>query len=312
MKIGLALSGGGMRGIAHAGVLKALEENDIKIDIIGGTSAGSMVASLYAIGYRPNEIYTVFKDYYRKIIGKGKIHLFSGIRYLTDKKTVMNGFKNGETIEETFDLLARNKNIDNISNIKMPIVIPTVDIFDAKEYVFTNYMPSHGLFDVHQFKGESIVKSSSMEKNKLFLDNQKEHKTEYITDINIGKAVRASSSFPAVFNLCTIDEHAFIDGGALDNVPVKEVRKQGADKVIAVKFDGDKLDRNCNIMDVVFRTIDIMGNKIVENEIEKSDYILNIHTNKVGLLETNKIEQCFKCGYEAVKSNIDEIKNALR
>ena len=50
MKLGLALSGGGIRGIAHAGVLKALEENDIKVDVIGGTSAGGLIASLYAIG----------------------------------------------------------------------------------------------------------------------------------------------------------------------------------------------------------------------------------------------------------------------
>ena len=51
LKLGLALSGGGIRGIAHAGVLKALEENNIKIDAIGGTSSGSLIASLYALGY---------------------------------------------------------------------------------------------------------------------------------------------------------------------------------------------------------------------------------------------------------------------
>ena len=51
MKLGIALSGGGIRGIAHAGVLKALEDNNIKFDIIGGTSAGSLIASLYAMGY---------------------------------------------------------------------------------------------------------------------------------------------------------------------------------------------------------------------------------------------------------------------
>ena len=62
MKIGVALSGGGIRGIAHAGVLKALEDYGIKIDVIGGTSAGSMVASLYAIGYKPDEIFKCFKE----------------------------------------------------------------------------------------------------------------------------------------------------------------------------------------------------------------------------------------------------------
>ena len=67
MKIGLALSGGGVRGIAHAGVLKALEESGIKIDIIGGTSAGSMVASLYAVGYKPDEIYNLFQEICRTV-----------------------------------------------------------------------------------------------------------------------------------------------------------------------------------------------------------------------------------------------------
>ena len=60
MKLGLALSGGGIRGIAHAGVLKALEENNIKIDAIGGTSSGSIISTLYAMGYSPYYIYILF------------------------------------------------------------------------------------------------------------------------------------------------------------------------------------------------------------------------------------------------------------
>ena len=61
MKIGVALSGGGIRGIAHAGALKAFEENGINIDIIGGTSSGSLVAVLYAMVYTPYYIYMLFK-----------------------------------------------------------------------------------------------------------------------------------------------------------------------------------------------------------------------------------------------------------
>ena len=60
MKLGLALSGGGIRGIAHAGALKALEDNKITVDIIGGTSSGALVASLYAMGYSPYYIYLLF------------------------------------------------------------------------------------------------------------------------------------------------------------------------------------------------------------------------------------------------------------
>ena len=57
MKLGLALSGGGIKGAAHIGVLKAFEDENIKIDYISGTSSGSIVATLYAIGYKPEEIY---------------------------------------------------------------------------------------------------------------------------------------------------------------------------------------------------------------------------------------------------------------
>ena len=128
----------------------------------------------------------------------------------------------------------------------------------------------------------------------------------------MGKAVRASSSFPAFFNLCTMKEHAFMDGGALDNVPVEEVKRQGADKVIAVKFDIDEIDKKCNVLDIVMRTIDIMGNKIIEDELKESDYVLNIHTDKMGLLEANKIDYCFECGYEITQNHIEEIKNCLQ
>lgn len=291
MKIGIALSGGGMKGIAHAGVLKALEENDIKIDIIGGTSAGSMIASLYAIGYKPDEIYNLFQENYRKIIGESRFYFLDGIKNLVDKKTTLKGFKKGENIEKVFDTLAKNKNIESIRNIKMPIVIPTVDILDAKEYVFTNMIPN---------------KDANME-----VQQNINYEEKYITDINIGKAVRASSSFPAVFNLCKMEQHAFMDGGALDNIPVDEVRKQGADKIIAVRFDEENFGVDSNVMDIIMRTIDIMGNKIIEKEIENSDYVLNIHTEKVGLLETNKIYHCFEYGYEAAQSNMEQIKKCL-
>lgn len=288
MKVGVALSGGGMRGIAHAGVLKAFDDYGIKIDVIGGTSAGSMVASLYAIGYKPDEIFKCFKENSDKILGEEKFKVLKGIRNLISKKSNGKGFKNGENIERVFNELSLSKNIYKISNIKMPLVIPTVDIKDSKEYIFTNYIPETK-FNNGESKGDK----------------------EYITEIGVGEAVRASSSFPAVFNLCTIEKHAFIDGGALDNVPVEEVRKQGADIVIAVKFDEDKINDDSSVMDIIMKTIDIMGSKIAEQNIEKSDFVLNINTGKMGLLDTKNIEKCFDSGYEAVKNNIEEIQKII-
>ena len=284
MKIGVALSGGGIRGIAHAGVLQALQNNGIHIDIIGGTSAGSMIASLYAMGYSPEEIYLLFRKNAKKIIGANTSPIISGIRSLMNQKEkTIKGFRNGESIEAVYDMMAKEKGIKTIEQINMPLVIPSVDIMESKEYIFTSKVP------------ENV-----------------QDRTQYITDISIGKAVRASSSFPAVFNLCNIQKHAFMDGGALNNVPVKEVKKQGADKVIAVKFDADKIDENSNMMDIVMKTIDIMGNKIAEENLEQSDYVLNVYTDKVGLLDIDKLDRCFEYGYEAVIKNLEQIKQILK
>lgn len=307
MKIGLALSGGGIRGLAHAGVLKALEENGIKIDIIGGTSAGSMVSSLYAMGYTPDEILECFKENYNKIIGKSRFSIINGVRNLLDKKSIFKGFRKGENMEKIFDVLANKKNIYKLNEIKMPLVIPTVDIINSKEYIFTNYVPEN----ISNRTNEAITGRESVIDIADKSTTVTSESGKYITDISVGKAIRASSSFPAVFNLCTVGNHTFMDGGALNNVPAMEVRNQGADKVIAVKFDEDKIENDSNVMDIVMRTIYIMGNKIIEKELESSDYVLNIHTDKIGLLEAEKMQQCFDWGYEAACDKMEEIKTQL-
>ena len=274
---------GGIRGIAHAGVLKALEENEIKIDIIGGTSSGSIIAGLYAMGYKPQYIYYLFKKYAKDIALLNSKPFISGLKNKIFKNKKMTGIKDGKEIENLCNKLAKRKGIDKIEQIKMPVVIPSVDITESKEYVFTNKVP------------ESAVDP-----------------TQYITDISIGKAIRASSSFPAVFSPCNMGKHAFMDGGVLDNIPVNEVKKQGADRVIAVKFDADTINEDSNIMDIVMKTIDIMGSKISEESLEMSDFVLNVYTDKVGLLDTEKLESCYKYGYNCVMENIEKIRKIVK
>lgn len=276
MKLGLALSGGGIRGIAHAGVLKALEENEIYIDVIGGTSSGALISSLYAMGYSPYYIYILFKKYAKDIVNMNVKN------FLSLRRNNIVGFRTGEDIEKIYNNLALRKGIKTIEDIKMPIVIPTVDVSDSKEYIFTNNLP-----------------------------DSEEKYSKYITDISVGKAVRASSSFPAVFCPCEYKEHKFLDGGALDNIPVIEVKKQGATKVIAVNFKADDIDENSNVMDIAMRTIDIMGNKISEESLQISDYVLTVQTDKTGLLDVEKLDSCYKYGYNAVIQNLSKIKECI-
>ncbi len=98
----------------------------------------------------------------------------------------------------------------------------------------------------------------------------------------------------------------------MDNIPVLEVKKQGADKVIAINFKADDVDENSNIMDIAMRTIDMMGNKISEESLEQSDFVLTISTDKTGLLEVEKLDKCYQYGYQAVIKNLDSIQNLLK
>lgn len=285
MKLGVALSGGGVRGIAHAGALKALEDNNIKVDVIGGTSSGSLVASLYAMGYSPYYIYILFKKYAKELVEINSTPIISGVgNFMFNKKVIMSGLKTGESIEKAYNQLASRKGIKSIKDItKMPLVIPAVDVLNSKEYVFTNQVP-----------------------------NQAYDQFQYITDISVGKAVRASSSFPGVFCPCDFKKHKFLDGGVLDNIPVLEVKKQGADKVIAINFKADGIDENSNVMDITMRAIDIMGNKISEKSLLQSDFILTIETDKTGLLEAEKLDSCYKCGYKAMMQQLDKLQRILK
>lgn len=284
MKLGIALSGGGIRGIAHAGVLKALEENNIKIDIIGGTSSGSLVSALYAMGYSPDEIYELFKKHAKEIATISSWPIISGItNYMRNKSIRIKGLRSNQRLEELCDKLADKKGIKAIDDLKMPIVIPTVDIISEREYIFTNYLP-----------------------------NKEEQEDKYITNISIGKAVRASSSFSAVFCPFEYEKYAFMDGGILDNVPVEEVKKQGADKVIAISFESDKITENSNIMDIVMKTVDIMGDKVFEPNLKQSDYNLVVSTDGTGLLDLRKMDMCFQFGYDTTIRNIDKIKAAIK
>ena len=283
MKIGIALSGGGIRGIAHAGVLKALEDNNIKIDIIGGTSSGSLVAALFAMGYSPYYIYILFKRYAKEMVSVDPAPIAQGVRdFVFNKKLGLTGFNRGDNIEIEYNNLALRKGIKKISDINIPLVITSVDIKNAKEYIFTNNIP--------------IKKTKNI---------------EYIDNISIGTAVRASSSFPGIFCPCEYKGHSFLDGGILDNIPVLEVKKQGADRVLAVNFKADDIDKESNLMDITMRTLDIMGNKISEECLEKSDFVLTVETDKTGLLDVSKLDECYKYGYDSVIKNIDLIKKNL-
>lgn len=274
MKLGLALAGGGMRGIAHAGFLKALEENNIKIDFVGGTSSGSHIAFLISIGFSSKEILELFHKEANNLIGNNSTSIVLN-SFLFNKKLKLDGLRSGKPIEDIYNKIAKERGIKYIKDVKMPLLITATNVIDEKEYIFTSKPP--------------------------------EETDRYITNIEIGKAIRASSSFSVLFDPCKFEDKIFLDGGILDNVPVDEVRKMGADKVIAIKFNSDRITENSNLMDIAMKTVDMMGNKISEINMLNSDLVVTIDTDGTGLLDIENAEYCFNSGYHAGIENMKKI-----
>lgn len=282
MKVGVSLAGGGIRGIAHVGVLKALEEKNIKVAAIAGTSAGSIIATLYAMGYSPYYIYLLFKRYARDIINIRSKPIINGItNFIRNNKIGIAGLSDGNEFEKMYDELARKKGFRLIGDIKMPLLVSAVDIGESKEYIFTNCA------------------------------SRKNIKDNYITEIWIGRAVRASSSFPAIFCPCEYKNHIFMDGGVLNNLPTEELKKVYTGKIISVNFESDPVYNDYDIMNIIMKTLDIMGNKLSINSLKKSDFVLTVPTDGTGLIDVDKMDICYKYGYEIAIKNIDKIRKML-
>ena len=280
MRLAVCLAGGGVKGAAHIGVLKALEEEKIEYDYITGTSSGSIVATLNAMGYKSYEIYDLFNVYCKKIKYvdfKNIVKLIGGLIF--KRSIIINGLNSGDIVEKIVDESAAKKGIYNINQIQRNLLIPSVDLNSGKLYMF-----------------------SSMNKRGKYSDE-----IIYINNINIGKAVRASCSYPGVFSPCEYNSIELIDGGIRENLPWREAKVNGADRVFCVKFQNEK-DRKCknNIIDVASSSIDILCHELSNYEIEGADYLLTIKTKNITLLDYSKIGELYDLGYREGKRFIRE------
>lgn len=237
------------------------------------------------MGFNYKEILILFKKYSKKIKyidGKNILKLIYGI--LIKRKIIIDGLNSGKIIEEIVNEVAGQKNIKKIKDIKMPLLIPSVDIHNGEIYCFCS---------------KSI--RSKLSDNIIFDNN-----------IEIGKAVRSSCSYPVVFSPCKYNNTELIDGGIRENIPWKGLKEIGAEKVISIVFE-EELNNNCceNIIDVVGNSLNILSHELLNYEIIGTDYLLKIKTNNISLLDMKQIDKLFEIGYKTTKLKIKEIKNKI-
>jgi len=236
-------------------------------------------------GYNYKEIYLLFKKYAKKIKyvdTKNIFKLIYGI--LIKRKIIINGLNSGEIIEEIINQAAMKKNIKKINDIKIPLLIPSVDIHSGKIYFFNS------LNNIRHFSNEII----------------------YNQNINIGKAVRASCSYPLIFSPCKFNNTELIDGGIRENVPWRGLKELGADRVVSVTFDKENDGKCCkNIIDVVSASFDILCHELSNYELNGADFLLKIKTKNISLLDMNKIDELYELGYKITKNNLFKLKKEI-
>ena len=207
-KIGLALGGGGARGIAHIGVIKALEEMHIPIDYIAGTSMGSIAGGLYSGGFTPEEMEAVIKGIKWDTLFQDAperpeqsfrqkeddfehlIPIEFGLNFKKGGVVLPPGLIAGSKLGYVLDTTMLPCSVANFDELRIPFRAVATDIQTGAPYVMSNG--------------------------------------------SLARSIRASMAIPAIFTPVEIDGHLLIDGGESQNLPVQTVRAMGADIVIAV------------------------------------------------------------------------------
>lgn len=285
-KVGLVLSGGGAKGAAHIGVLKYIEEAGIPIDYIAGTSMGSIVGGMYALGYSADEILDIISavDWDRLIsnnVERRKISYTNKVESCSQLVTIP--FSVGTDQEELQKRSFKNSlptgivSGDNLINLFNSLSVGYSDPVDF------NDLPTPFLcIATNVINGEADVLDKGV----------------------FSKSLRASMAIPVLFDPVKIDETLYADGGLVNNFPAEQCRAMGADFVIGVSMspgletDPDKLS---SIFSQVKQLKEIITDKEFENYHKLCDIFISPDLKGVGMLsfDAESVARVTGSGYEA-------------
>ena len=271
--------GGGLKGVAYIGAIKALKELGIKPEFISGTSSGSLFAVSYAMGFSPEDIKELTNEYYQTLTKLDKKSISKAVfTYITSGTAKIEGIIDGIKISNLINVLCNKNNIKNMNEIDTNLAICTVDTISTNECIF--------------------------------LSKECKEKTEnvdYIYNAPIGTATRASMSFPGVFTPCNYEKYNFIDGGTTDNYPTKILKTMGAEKVIGLHFRLDDYIPREDIFAVLLRAVDIFSLGDVRVAENYADLSIEIDAKGTSLLEIDDIDKLIETGYNAIMNNKEKI-----
>lgn len=288
-KVGLVLSGGGAKGMTHIGIIRALEENNIPIDYIAGTSMGAIIGSLYAMGYSPDDMEALLRSEDFKRWYSGKVEPKYAY-YFKKNRPTPESFNIRFAFRDSLHVKPQILPTSMVNPIQMNLVF--VELFArataACEGNFNNL-----------FVPFRCVASDVYNKKPLIMRKG-----------DLGDAVRASMSFPFVFKPIEIDSVLAYDGGIYNNFPTDVMRKDFRPEVIigsVVAANPSKPKEN-----------DLMSQ--IENMVmQKTDYtipdslgiVMTFKYDDVNLLDFDRLKELHDIGYNRTMSMMDSIKSRI-
>lgn len=282
MNNGLALSGGGLKFFAHMGVVKALDELGIDFDYIAGTSSGSVVAALYSLGINPENMLNFISNRYSNIveIKTGSI-LVSALKSLMRNELALNSIIEGDKIENAFSNILNDAGIEKskINEIEKNLAIVSCDTVSTKEVIF-------------------------LSKDFGFSNSER---IDYVQDVDISTAIRASMSFPGIFTPCKLNNYYLIDGGTVNNIPSKVLKDMGAEKILSVSFKLNPYEPKDDIMGVALRAADIFSILNMTVAKEYVDLSIELEIPDAGLLDIKDVNKVCELGYEQTMRQKEKI-----
>lgn len=285
-KVGLVLSGGGAKGIAHIGAIRALEEHNIPIDYIAGTSMGAIVGGLYAIGYSPDEMEALItsEDFLRW--SYGYIDIDNQFYYKQKNE-------HPDWVEIDF------KSIDGDLIPQFPTNIIAPEQMDLRFMQF--YAPGSAAanYDFSQLMVPFFCVATDVHKNCPVI----------LTHGNLSASIRASMTFPGYFKPISIDSVLLFDGGMENNFPSDIMQeKYNPDILIGVKvaYNPEKPDS-----DDIYQQLENVFMKNTNYEMPENGILIEPQVKNFGLLDFDKFDTLTTLGYQATLKRIDSIEQMV-
>ena len=282
LKVGLVLSGGGAKGLAHIGALKVIEQSGVRIDYIGGSSMGAIIGALYASGYKANELDSIFRkvdynNFIQDILPRDAKTFYErddaekyAITLPFDKFKVglPKGLSRGQNLYNLFSRYTGHVNhINDFNKLPIPFFCTATKISNGKQVILDKgYLP---------------------------------------------EAVAASSALPSIFSPVEIQEALLMDGGVANNYPIDEIKAKGAEIVIGVDVQDslipvEQLNSATSILVQIgnFRTI-----KSMEDKAPKTDVYIHPPIMKFSVLAFDQVDEIITTGEQSAFEHYESLKN---